>query len=73
MGISNKKPLAVERQTKGDSSISKVSFTIRDTEFIIRFLLSNSIEGKDVEICNDFIKKFKKIHEQLMSERYEVQ
>jgi len=51
---------------------AKVRFTIRDTEFLIRFIMSNMIDGKDIETSNAVLQKLKKIHDSLMSEVYEV-
>lgn len=47
----------------------KVSFSIVDTEFLIRLILSSSIDGKDVDNCSSVLKKIKKIHEILVSNR----
>ena len=47
----------------------KVSFSIVDTEFLIRLILSSSIDGKDVDNCSSVLKKIKQIHEVLVSNR----
>ena len=50
----------------------KVSFSIRDTEFLIRLILSNQIDGKDVEIASGVLGKVKKVHEKLIIQSQEI-
>tara|TARA_Y100001951_G_C11275939_1_gene261940 strand:- start:1303 stop:1518 length:216 start_codon:yes stop_codon:yes gene_type:complete len=50
----------------------KVSFAIRDTEFLIRLILASQIEGKDVEIASKVLGKIKKIHEKLILKSQEI-
>jgi hypothetical protein len=49
-----------------------VSFKITDSEFLIRLILSNKIDGKDVETCSSVLRKIKKIHEVLVSKKQGV-
>jgi hypothetical protein len=50
----------------------KVSFAIRDTEFLIRLILANKIDGKDVEIASRVLGKVKKVHEKLIIKSQEI-
>ena len=50
----------------------KVSFTIADTEFLIRFILINDVNGKDVETASGVLGKIKQIHKALMENKYGV-
>mgnify|MGYP003637903742 CR=1 FL=1 len=50
----------------------KVSFAIRDTEFLIRLILANQIDGKDVEIASRVLGKIKKVHEKLIMKSQEI-
>tara|TARA_Y100000310_G_C20155211_1_gene566579 strand:+ start:190 stop:390 length:201 start_codon:yes stop_codon:yes gene_type:complete len=63
-------------QLSGALSKSKsdkaVSFTIADTEFLIRFILVNDISGKDVEVASGVLSKIKNIHKSLMENKYGV-
>lgn len=45
-------------------------WTIENTEFILRLLSNTTIPGADVEQATAIMKKFKNIHQQLLS--YEV-
>jgi len=69
MSITRHKSIA--EQVKGDSK-PKVNFAIRDTEFLIRLILANQIDGKDVEIASSVLNKIKKIHEKLMLKSQEI-
>ncbi|MDC0480347.1 hypothetical protein OAN76_02585 [Candidatus Marinimicrobia bacterium] len=50
----------------------KVSFAIIDTEFLIRLILANKIDGKDVEIASRVLGKIKKVHEKLIMKSQEI-
>mgnify|MGYP003135423246 CR=1 FL=1 len=50
----------------------KISFAIRDTEFLIRLILASQIDGKDVEIASLVLNKIKKIHEKLIIKSQEI-
>ena len=50
----------------------KISFAIRDTEFLIRLILASQIDGKDVEIASFVLYKIKKIHEKLIIKSQEI-
>jgi len=50
----------------------KVSFSIRDTEFLIRLVLANQIDGKDVEVASRVLGKIKKVHEKLIMKSQEI-
>jgi len=58
--------------SKGNSIDPKVSFSIRDTEFLIRLILANQIDGKDVEIASRVLGKVKKVHEKLIIQSQEI-
>jgi hypothetical protein len=63
--------------SQGKSGLSKevepkVSFAIRDTEFLIRLILANKIDGKDVEIASRVLGKVKKVHEKLIMQSQEI-
>ena len=53
-------------------SDKEVSFTIADTEFLIRFILVNDISGKDLEVASGVLSKIKNIHKSLMENKYGV-
>ena len=73
MSISNKSFTSeLSNNSDNRSIISKISFTIRDTEFLIRMVLANQIDGKDVEIASSVLKKVKKIHEKLILHSQEI-
>jgi hypothetical protein len=56
----------------GNTVKDKVSFTIADTEFLIRFILINDVSGKDVEVASGVLSKIKQIHKSLMENKYGV-
>jgi hypothetical protein len=67
--------MAIISQSKsglGKEVEPKVSFAIRDTEFLIRLILANKIDGKDVEIASRVLGKVKKVHEKLIIKSQEI-
>ena len=42
----------------------KVSFTIEDTEYLLRKLMQVQIEGREVETASRVLKKVKELHKQ---------
>ena len=57
---------------KPEEAEPKVSFQVRDTEFIIRLILASQIDGKDVEIASKVLNKIKRIHEKLILKTQEI-
>jgi len=73
MSISKQSLTSKLSNNSSDRSLNpKISFTIRDTEFLIRMVLVNQIDGKDVEIASSVLKKVKKIHEKLILHSQEI-
>jgi hypothetical protein len=44
----------------------KVSFTIEDTEYLLRKLMQVQIEGREVETASRVLKKVKELHQQIL-------
>ena len=75
MSISNKSftgGLNNKSLSKELSEKPRVRLAIRDTEFLIRLILNNQIDGKDVEIASEVLKKVKEVHNNLMMKSQEL-
>jgi len=44
----------------------KVSFTIEDTEYLLRKLMQVQIEGREVEVASRVLTKVKELHQQIL-------
>lgn len=44
----------------------KVSFSIEDTEYLLRKLMQVQIEGREVEIASRVLTKVKELHQQIL-------
>ncbi len=45
------------------------AWTIKDTEFLLRLIMSSKIDGGDIEIAASAIKKVKALHYQILEHR----
>jgi hypothetical protein len=55
-----------------DESVSKSRWTIRDTEFLLRLIMSSKIDGADIETASSVIKKVKNIHKRIVENEVSV-
>jgi hypothetical protein len=59
--------------TNVEPSIKKVTeFGIRDTEFLIRLIMSSKIDGGDLEVAAAVSKKIKELHASIISHTVRV-
>ena len=57
---------AMAQQTK------EPSWGIRDTEFLIRLIMSSKIDGSDVETAAEVIRKIKDLHATIVSHKVSI-
>ena len=58
--------------TNGATPAPKVSFTIQDTEIIIRLLQASQITGAEAKPLSIALDKVVKIHEELLAKKVEI-
>ena len=58
-----------EPVTTGASNNKKTEWSIRDTEFLLRLIMTSKIDGSDLEIAADAVKKIKEIHASIVSHK----
>ena len=56
--------------SQGDSNQTK--WSIRDTEFLIRLIMSSKIDGADLEVAAEAVKKIKDLHSKIVSHKVSV-
>lgn len=58
-------------QQKEDPKVmdNNEKWTIKDTEFLLRLIMSSKIDGGDIEIAASAIKKVKALHYQILEHR----
>ena len=51
---------------KGKEMGKPTEWSIRETEFLMRLIMTSKVDGSDVEICHKVIDKIKSIHNKLV-------
>lgn len=54
------------------STDKSISFTIANTEFLLRLLLTSQYEGKEIEAAYDALQKIKALHKRLLAHGQKV-
>ena len=47
-------------------------WSIRDTEFLLRLIMSSKIDGTDLEIAAEAVKKIKELHASIVSHKVSI-
>ena len=68
----NHKLKSITEQLGKRTQRTKVMFSIRDTEFLIRVLGGTNIQMREAEQAVETFNKIKTIHKKLMEDSYEV-
>ena len=59
----NEEPMSIDNNDK---------WSIKDTEFLLRLIMSSKIDGSDLEIAADVVKKIKTLHAKILNHRVVV-
>ena len=64
-----KAPEIIEQKEELKSMNPEAEWSIKDTEFLLRLIMSSKIDGGDIEIAASAIKKVKALHYQILEHR----
>ena len=64
-----KPPVAPVQQTALQTTQKEVEWGIRDTEFLLRLIMSSKIDGSDLEIAASTVKKIKELHSSIIDKK----
>ena len=56
--------------SQGDPNRDK--WSIRDTEFLLRLIMNSKIDGADLEVAAETVKKIKDLHAEIVSYKVSV-
>tara|TARA_R100000322_G_scaffold61363_1_gene38074 strand:- start:24344 stop:24532 length:189 start_codon:yes stop_codon:yes gene_type:complete len=56
----------VSRFVKTSDNQNETKWNIRDTEFLLRLIMSSKIDGADIEQASSVLSKIKDIHKQIV-------
>jgi len=60
-------------QTKTAQGVSNTpKWSIRDTEFLLRLIMCSKIDGADLEVAAEAVKKIKDLHAEIVSHKVSV-
>jgi len=45
---------------------------IRDTEFLLRLIMTSKIDGSDLEVASDVVKKIKALHAKIVGQKVTI-
>jgi len=45
---------------------------IRDTEFLLRLIMTSKIDGSDLEVASDVVKKVKELHATIVNQKVSI-
>ena len=45
---------------------------IRDTEFLLRLIMTSKIDGTDLEVASDVVKKVKELHAKIVNQKVSI-
>jgi hypothetical protein len=51
---------------------TSAKWSIRDTEFLIRLIMSSKIDGQDLEIAAETVKKIKELHASIVGHKVSI-
>lgn len=56
----------MSRFVKASNNQNETKWNIRDTEFLLRLIMSSKIDGADIEQASSVLSKIKDIHKQIV-------
>ena len=56
--------------SQGDTN--KPKWSIRDTEFLLRLIMCSKIDGADLEVAAEAVKKIKDLHAEIVSHKVSI-